>query len=85
MYRLSAASDWWNFAIIVLGAVVSIMVLLPWLLLLQAPLVLVMIKLTHYFVMTSRQLKRLEGTTRSPVYQVEYRYPRDLMQTFLRA
>jgi ABC-type multidrug transport system fused ATPase/permease subunit len=65
-----AAADWWNFSFIGIGAMVSIMVLLPWLLVILVPLMAVMYMITRYFFRASRQLKRLEAVTRSPVYQV---------------
>ncbi len=69
-YMLRAATDWWSFSIIALGAIVAILVILPWLLILEAVLLTGMVLLTMRFLTSSRQLRRLEGTTRSPVFQV---------------
>lgn len=68
-YMIRAAVDWFSFTTIAIGAVISIMVILPWLLVLEVPLLVVMTLLTNHFLRSSRQLRRLEGTTRSPMFQ----------------
>jgi ATP-binding cassette subfamily C (CFTR/MRP) protein 4 len=65
---VKSAQDWWNFMFIALGAIITMMSVIPWLLLVVIPLILLFLVTTRFFVRTSRQLKRISGTTRSPIY-----------------
>uniref|UniRef100_A0A3P9JMH4 Cystic fibrosis transmembrane conductance regulator n=1 Tax=Oryzias latipes TaxID=8090 RepID=A0A3P9JMH4_ORYLA len=52
----------------ILGVVAVAASVIPWILIPVLPLLLVFIFLRRYFLKTSREIKRLEGTTRSPVF-----------------
>uniref|UniRef100_A0A3P9LF64 ATP-binding cassette, sub-family C (CFTR/MRP), member 4 n=1 Tax=Oryzias latipes TaxID=8090 RepID=A0A3P9LF64_ORYLA len=52
----------------ILGVVAVAASVIPWILIPMLPLLLVFIFLRRYFLKTSREIKRLEGTTRSPVF-----------------
>uniref|UniRef100_A0A3B3HI51 Cystic fibrosis transmembrane conductance regulator n=1 Tax=Oryzias latipes TaxID=8090 RepID=A0A3B3HI51_ORYLA len=52
----------------ILGVVAVAASVIPWILIPVVPLLLVFIFLRRYFLKTSREVKRLEGTTRSPVF-----------------
>uniref|UniRef100_A0A3P9LFB7 ATP-binding cassette, sub-family C (CFTR/MRP), member 4 n=1 Tax=Oryzias latipes TaxID=8090 RepID=A0A3P9LFB7_ORYLA len=52
----------------ILGVVAVAASVIPWILIPVVPLLLVFIFLRRYFLKTSREIKRLEGTTRSPVF-----------------
>ncbi|XP_023819171.1 multidrug resistance-associated protein 4-like [Oryzias latipes] len=52
----------------ILGVVAVAASVIPWILIPMLPLLLVFIFLRRYFLKTSREVKRLEGTTRSPVF-----------------
>ncbi|GAQ87187.1 ATP-binding cassette transporter subfamily C [Klebsormidium nitens] len=51
-----------------LGSVIIIGVLVPWFLLVLPPLIITFRYLQRMYVSVSREVKRLEGTTRSPVF-----------------
>ncbi|CAL8289846.1 unnamed protein product [Lota lota] len=51
-----------------IGVIVVAASVVPWILILIVPLLLVFVFLRRYFLQTSRDIKRLEGTTRSPVF-----------------
>ncbi|KAG7502092.1 Multidrug resistance-associated 4 [Solea senegalensis] len=52
----------------VIGVVVVAAVIIPWILIPIVPLLAVFLYLRRYFLQTSRDIKRLESTTRSPVF-----------------
>ncbi|XP_074550610.1 ATP-binding cassette sub-family C member 4-like [Halichoeres trimaculatus] len=52
----------------VIGVIAVAAVIIPWILLPVAPLLAVFLYLRCYFLRTSRDIKRLESTTRSPVF-----------------
>ena len=52
----------------VLGSIVVIGVLIPWVLLLLPLMALLFLWLQQRYVRVSRELKRLDGVTRSPIY-----------------
>uniref|UniRef100_A0A3Q2TB68 Cystic fibrosis transmembrane conductance regulator n=1 Tax=Fundulus heteroclitus TaxID=8078 RepID=A0A3Q2TB68_FUNHE len=52
----------------ILGVIAVAASVIPWILLLVAPLLGLFIFLRRYFLRTSRDVKRLESTTRSPVF-----------------
>ncbi|XP_076603001.1 ATP-binding cassette sub-family C member 4-like [Chaetodon auriga] len=52
----------------VIGVIAVAAVIIPWILVSVAPLLAVFLFLRHYFLQTSRDIKRLESTTRSPVF-----------------
>uniref|UniRef100_H3DQA7 ATP binding cassette subfamily C member 4 (PEL blood group) n=1 Tax=Tetraodon nigroviridis TaxID=99883 RepID=H3DQA7_TETNG len=52
----------------VIGVIAVAAVIIPWILLPVAPLLAVFLYLRRYFLQTSRDIKRLESTTRSPVF-----------------
>eukprot|EP01134_Creolimax_fragrantissima_P003514 CFRG3514T1 len=52
----------------VVGIVLMVVVIVPWVLLAIVPLVIAFIMLRRYFLPASRDIKRLEGIARSPIY-----------------
>ncbi|KAM9709908.1 ATP-binding cassette sub-family C member 4-like [Menidia menidia] len=52
----------------VIGVIAVAAVIIPWILIPVVPLLAVFLLLRHYFLHTSRDIKRLESTTRSPVF-----------------
>jgi len=52
----------------VVGGIVTASVVLPFILLVLPPLILCFVRLRRTFLATSRELKRLEGIARSPIY-----------------
>ncbi|XP_028248988.1 multidrug resistance-associated protein 4-like [Parambassis ranga] len=52
----------------VIGVIVVAAIIIPWILIPIAPLLVVFLILRCYFLQTSRDIKRLESTTRSPVF-----------------
>ncbi|KAM6934339.1 ATP-binding cassette sub-family C member 4-like [Xenentodon cancila] len=52
----------------VIGVIAVAAMIIPWILIPVVPLLAVFLYLRHYFLQTSRDIKRLESTTRSPVF-----------------
>ncbi|XP_049425688.1 multidrug resistance-associated protein 4 [Epinephelus fuscoguttatus] len=52
----------------ILGVIAVAVSIIPWILIPVVPLLLVFLYLRRYFLQTSRDIKRLESTTRSPVF-----------------
>ncbi|CAL8307591.1 unnamed protein product [Merluccius merluccius] len=52
----------------IIGVIAVAASVIPWILLLVTPLLLIFLFLHRYFLQTSRDIKRLEATTRSPVF-----------------
>ncbi|XP_077987381.1 ATP-binding cassette sub-family C member 4-like [Glandiceps talaboti] len=52
----------------IIGVVIVVSVINPWVFIPTVPLILVLLYLRKYYVATSRDIKRLEGVTRSPVF-----------------
>ncbi|XP_034041901.1 multidrug resistance-associated protein 4-like [Thalassophryne amazonica] len=52
----------------VLGVIAVAVVVIPWILVPVAPLLAIFLFLCFYFLQTSRDIKRLESTTRSPIF-----------------
>ncbi|KAM4601994.1 ATP-binding cassette sub-family C member 4 [Polymixia lowei] len=52
----------------IIGVIVVAAAVIPWILIPVLPLLLLFIFLRRYFLQTSRDIKRLESTTRSPVF-----------------
>uniref|UniRef100_A0A3P9HVL2 Multidrug resistance-associated protein 4 n=1 Tax=Oryzias latipes TaxID=8090 RepID=A0A3P9HVL2_ORYLA len=52
----------------VIGVIAVAAIIIPWILIPIVPLLGVFLFLRHYFLQTSRNIKRLESTTRSPVF-----------------
>ncbi|CAH1244774.1 ABCC4 [Branchiostoma lanceolatum] len=63
-------SDWWlaYCALAILMTVVVTGVINPWVFIPTLPLLLLFMYIRNYYLSTSRDIKRLEGTTRSPVF-----------------
>jgi ATP-binding cassette subfamily C (CFTR/MRP) protein 4 len=66
---LKSANDLFHFIFMAGGALIAMIIVIPYLLLLIAPLCVVFYQLTATFNVFSTQLKRLDGITRSPIYQ----------------
>ncbi|MCO5605568.1 hypothetical protein L7F22_059751 [Adiantum nelumboides] len=64
----TTAQQLFEFAVSSLGSLVFIGLLIPWFLLALPPLVFVFFFLQRQYVVISRELKRLEGISRSPIY-----------------
>ncbi|XP_077867141.1 ATP-binding cassette sub-family C member 4-like [Saccoglossus kowalevskii] len=60
--------DFVQCALLSLGIVIVAGVINPWVFIPTVPLALLFLYLRHYFLSTSRNIKRLDGVTRSPVY-----------------
>ncbi|XP_030210095.1 multidrug resistance-associated protein 4-like isoform X2 [Gadus morhua] len=54
--------------LLTIGVIVVSAMVVPWILILVVPLLIIFLFLRRYFLQTSRDIKRLEGTTRSPVF-----------------
>uniref|UniRef100_A0A674F3Y4 ATP binding cassette subfamily C member 4 (PEL blood group) n=1 Tax=Salmo trutta TaxID=8032 RepID=A0A674F3Y4_SALTR len=52
----------------ILGVIIVAAAVIPWILIPVVPLLVVFLFLRRYFLQTSRDIKRLESTTRSPVF-----------------
>uniref|UniRef100_A0A3P8ZF49 Multidrug resistance-associated protein 4 n=1 Tax=Esox lucius TaxID=8010 RepID=A0A3P8ZF49_ESOLU len=52
----------------ILGVIIVVASVIPWVLIPVVPLLIIFLFLRHYFLQTSRDIKRLESTTRSPVF-----------------
>ncbi len=53
---------------VVLGSIITAAIVLPFILLVVPPLIVLFMRLRKTFVCTTRELKRLEGIARSPIY-----------------
>lgn len=62
------AFDFLAISATVVGILLMVVIVNPWLLLCLAPLVVVFFKLREYYMQTARVVKRLESTSRSPVF-----------------
>jgi len=60
--------DFWVIAFIVLGAIATTITVLPFTLLAFPPLVWYFLRVRRIFVTSTRELKRLEGLARSPIF-----------------
>jgi ABC-type multidrug transport system fused ATPase/permease subunit len=76
---IKSAQDWMNFMTIAIGAVITMCAIVPALLAIVVPLLFVFGIFTRFYVATSRQLKRLAGVTRSPIFRRLDEYMRGLM------
>ena len=48
------------------GVIVMVVSVVPWILILVVPLLIIFVFLRRYFLKTSRDIKRLEGTGKPP-------------------
>eukprot|EP00172_Hildenbrandia_rubra_P001929 Plantae.Rhodophyta-Hildenbrandia_rubra.ctg2564.p1 GENE.Plantae.Rhodophyta-Hildenbrandia_rubra.ctg2564~~Plantae.Rhodophyta-Hildenbrandia_rubra.ctg2564.p1 ORF type:complete len:1432 (+),score=206.38 Plantae.Rhodophyta-Hildenbrandia_rubra.ctg2564:367-4662(+) len=64
----TAAQNFLNIAFIILGALVTISWILPWFLLALPILAALFWFLQHWYILSSRELKRLDGVSKSPAY-----------------
>ncbi|MCO5606131.1 hypothetical protein L7F22_060318 [Adiantum nelumboides] len=64
----TTAQQFFEFTVSSLGSLIFIGVLIPWFLLAFPPFVFVFFYLQRRYVVISRELKRLEGISRSPIY-----------------
>lgn len=62
------AQDFLQISFVAIGALVTISVILPWFLIPLLPIVLCFIYLQRMYKMSSRELKRIDGVSRSPIY-----------------
>merc|ERR1711968_171838 len=60
--------DCLQFLMLCVGAVVVVMWAVPYVIILVLPLTILMLYVRWYFVQSSRDLKRLEATSKSPVF-----------------
>ncbi|XP_052217717.1 ATP-binding cassette sub-family C member 4-like isoform X4 [Dreissena polymorpha] len=60
--------DFTQCALLILGIVGVAGVVNPWVFIVVAPLIVLFVIIRRYYIRTSRHIKRLEGTTRSPVF-----------------
>uniref|UniRef100_A0A8C4X1U4 Cystic fibrosis transmembrane conductance regulator n=1 Tax=Eptatretus burgeri TaxID=7764 RepID=A0A8C4X1U4_EPTBU len=60
--------DFMQLFLMIVGAIIVAVSVIPWLLILVLPLCGIFIFLRRYYLATSRDIKRLESTTRSPVF-----------------
>ncbi|CAL8406691.1 unnamed protein product, partial [Arctogadus glacialis] len=60
--------DAWQISLHMVGVIVVAASVVPWILILVIPLLIIFAFLRRYFLKTSRDIKRLERTTRSPVF-----------------
>lgn len=67
---LKAATDLWNFATASFGSVVAVCAIMPWMLTVVIPLFGMFVCIARYYVQTSRQIKRLDAVSRSPIFQL---------------
>lgn len=63
-----SAQDWLNFQFIAIGAIASMVTVVPHLLIIVVPVIVAFVFFARFYAKTSRQLKRLAGSTRSPIY-----------------
>ncbi|KAL2081657.1 hypothetical protein ACEWY4_023510 [Coilia grayii] len=62
------ATMWHEVFLQILGVIIVATVIIPWILIPIIPLLALFLYLRRYFLCTSREIKRLESTTRSPVF-----------------
>ena len=55
---------------VVLGSIVTIVIVLPFMILFLPPLIWFFLRLRKIFTQTSRELKRIEGLSRSPIFAI---------------
>ena len=55
-------------AFLVGGSLITAVVAIPFILIIMPPLIWYFIRVRNMFVVTSRELKRIEGLSRSPIY-----------------
>ncbi|CAL8283040.1 unnamed protein product [Gadus morhua 'NCC'] len=60
--------DAWQISLHMVGVIAVAVSVVPWILILVIPLLIIFAFLCRYFLKTSRDIKRLERTTRSPVF-----------------
>ncbi|XP_060582248.1 ATP-binding cassette sub-family C member 4-like isoform X3 [Ruditapes philippinarum] len=60
--------DFIQCGLLILGIVIVAGVVNPWVFIIVVPLIVMFIIVRRYYIRTSRHIKRLEGTTRSPVF-----------------
>ena len=65
---IKCATDFLNFAFIAFGGLITVIVIVPWLLLLIVPLSFGFVHLTRTFIRASRQIKRRSAASRSPIF-----------------
>ncbi|XP_053404593.1 ATP-binding cassette sub-family C member 4-like isoform X3 [Mercenaria mercenaria] len=60
--------DFVQCSLLILGIVIVAGVVNPWVFIIVVPLIVLFVIVRRYYIRTSRHIKRLEGTTRSPVF-----------------
>eukprot|EP00549_Striatella_unipunctata_P000446 CAMPEP_0118676036 /NCGR_PEP_ID=MMETSP0800-20121206/1807_1 /TAXON_ID=210618 ORGANISM="Striatella unipunctata, Strain CCMP2910" /NCGR_SAMPLE_ID=MMETSP0800 /ASSEMBLY_ACC=CAM_ASM_000638 /LENGTH=946 /DNA_ID=CAMNT_0006571471 /DNA_START=562 /DNA_END=3402 /DNA_ORIENTATION=- len=64
----STLHDFWTCSFLVLGSLATAIAVLPFTLVVFPPLMLYFLRVRYVFLKSSRELKRLEGLARSPIY-----------------
>ena len=56
--------------VLFLSLIVFLAIILPWYLIVVIPSIIIMVKLRNVYLLSSRELKRIESITRSPIYNI---------------
>ena len=70
MYRVQAAIDFVAITAQVLGSIVLVCVVNPFVLIVVVPVVVGFVLLRREYMATAREVKRVESVTRSPIFRL---------------